>query len=305
MANTPMFFGFAPLTVQGRAPVATDYHRYVIRAADINAYRRGDAVQSTNDADAFGVAAVTVATGTAPVRGVIGSVEPGAPNAPYKNSGELWAVPANKQSTDYYVWVLDDPTAVFLVQDDGLTPANLVSSSMSKQAAFTPNSAAVTPSKSSATVLASGTIGVGAVVEILGLGANSAYGPYATWRVAFEQHELASSGLPFSPAEQAGLKGLVSGAVTAAAASRAITASDNAASLAPSAALTLTIPAGLSPMPSFTVDCPAGGTISIAVSGGATINGAATTLTRTRAANPVGFVVLAHLETDSYGISGA
>jgi len=98
--------------------------------------------------------------------------------------------------------------------------------------------------------------------------------------------------------------GLVSGARIADAVSREITAADNGQALAPTGALTYTIPAGLSPMPSFTVDCPAAGTISIARSGAATINGAGTTLTRTRASNPVGFVVLAHVDVDAYGVSG-
>ena len=86
--------------------------------------------------------------------------------------------------------------------------------------------------------------------------------------------------------------------------SRDITAADNGKFLTPTGTLTLTLPAGLSPMPSFTVDCPASGTVSIARSTTATINGAGTTLTRTRANNPVGFVVLAH-ESDAYGVSGA
>lgn len=102
----------------------------------------------------------------------------------------------------------------------------------------------------------------------------------------------------------AALQALVSGDRIADAASRDITADDNAKFLAPTGTLTYTIPAGLDPMPSFTVDCPASGTISIAKSGAATLNGAATTLTRTRASNPVGFVVLAH-ESDAYGVSGA
>jgi len=86
--------------------------------------------------------------------------------------------------------------------------------------------------------------------------------------------------------------------------SRDITADDNGKFLTPTGTLTLTIPEGLDPMPSFTVDCPASGTVSIARSTTATINGAGTTLTRTRANNPVGFVVLAH-ESDAYGVSGA
>lgn len=106
-------------------------------------------------------------------------------------------------------------------------------------------------------------------------------------------------------AENAAAAKALSGASISVGASRNITAADNGLTLLPTGALTLTIPAGLSPMPSFTVDCPASGIVSIAVSGGATINGATATLTRTRASNPVGFVILAHAETGSYGVSGA
>ena len=104
-------------------------------------------------------------------------------------------------------------------------------------------------------------------------------------------------------AQAAAAQAMVSGTRIADAVSRSITINDNGAFLAPTAALTYTIPSGLSPMPSFTVDCPATGAISIARSGSATINGAATTITRARASNPVGFVVLAH-EADAYGVSG-
>lgn len=100
------------------------------------------------------------------------------------------------------------------------------------------------------------------------------------------------------------VQSLVSGDRVADSVSRNITVDDNAKFLAPTGTLTYTIPEGLSPMPSFTVDCPASGTISIAKSGAVTINGAATTLTRTRVSNPVGFVVLAH-ESNAYGVSGA
>jgi len=107
-----------------------------------------------------------------------------------------------------------------------------------------------------------------------------------------------------TPTERTSVQALVSGDRTPVASSRDITADDNGKFLTPTGTLTLTIPAGLDPMPSFTVDCPASGTVSIARSTTATINGAGTTLTRTRANNPVGFVVLAH-ESDAYGVSGA
>jgi hypothetical protein len=107
-----------------------------------------------------------------------------------------------------------------------------------------------------------------------------------------------------TPAELPAVRALVSGERISDTSSRDITADDNARTLAPTGTLTYTIPAGLSPMPSFTIDCPASGTITVAVSGGATLNGGFTPATRIRAANPVGFIVLAHSETDSYGISG-
>ena len=114
----------------------------------------------------------------------------------------------------------------------------------------------------------------------------------------------AADGASLSSTEVAATRALVSGDRTPVASSRDITADDNGKFLTPTGTLTITIPAGLDPMPSFTVDCPASGTVSIARSTTATINGAGTTLTRTRANNPVGFVVLAH-ESDAYGVSGA
>jgi hypothetical protein len=88
-------------------------------------------------------------------------------------------------------------------------------------------------------------------------------------------------------------------------ANRLITAADDGAVFSCSTALTITIPAGLSPRPSFAVDCPPTGSLTIAVSGGALINGATVSLTRSRATNPAGVVVLSHLDADSYGVSGA
>jgi len=97
---------------------------------------------------------------------------------------------------------------------------------------------------------------------------------------------------------------LVPGARILDAVSRNITAADDGRMLAPTTSVTYTIPAGLNPAPSFSVDCPASGTISIARASGVTLNGGTSPLTRTRASNPVGFVVLAHTDTDAYGVSG-
>jgi len=71
------------------------------------------------------------------------------------------------------------------------------------------------------------------------------------------------------------------------------------------AALTVTIPAGLTPRPAVAIIPPPSGNLSIAVSGGAQINGATTTLTRSRASNLAGVAVQPYVDADGYGVSGS
>lgn len=66
---------------------------------------------------------------------------------------------------------------------------------------------------------------------------------------------------------------------------------------------TLTLPAGAGIDPGFVVMPPAAGTLTIAVSGGATINGGSTSVTRTRADNPGGVAVMSY-GSDAYGVTG-
>lgn len=82
-------------------------------------------------------------------------------------------------------------------------------------------------------------------------------------------------------------------------------AADDGRQFHATAALTVTVPVALSPRPSVAIDCPPTGNLSIAVSGGATINGATTTLTRTRANNVGGVLIQAHQDADAYGVTGA
>jgi hypothetical protein len=86
--------------------------------------------------------------------------------------------------------------------------------------------------------------------------------------------------------------------------SRNITAADDRCILRCAAGITLTIPTGLSPNPRFIVEFESG-TISVATSGGVTINGATTTLTRTIANNQAGFAVVPRATANTYGVSGA
>lgn len=70
-------------------------------------------------------------------------------------------------------------------------------------------------------------------------------------------------------------------------------------------ALTITVPELLAPRPNMVVHAPPTGNASIARSGAATLNGAATTLTRSRASNPAGFVITPYADVDGYGVSGS
>lgn len=93
-------------------------------------------------------------------------------------------------------------------------------------------------------------------------------------------------------------------AVVTVSASRDVTASDTGKMLKATTALTLTIPAGLSPAPSFIGMPPSSGDLTISVSGGATVNGGATSLTRALSVNPAGVAVI-NSSGDAYGVSGA
>lgn len=84
-----------------------------------------------------------------------------------------------------------------------------------------------------------------------------------------------------------------------------VTTSDDGVVFTCTAALTITIPELLSPRPSFIVNPPASGNVSIDPTGAAQLNGAGTTLTRSRTSNPAGFVVTAYAESDGYGVSGS
>lgn len=93
------------------------------------------------------------------------------------------------------------------------------------------------------------------------------------------------------------------GSVPAAvAASRSLSNADNGKVLECATTLTLTLPAGLEP--GFACVVIPNGTTSIAVSGGASINGAATTLTRAAATNRM-FAIQSLSSADSYVVSGA
>jgi hypothetical protein len=86
-------------------------------------------------------------------------------------------------------------------------------------------------------------------------------------------------------------------------ASRALTQADNGTIIPTAAGITLTLGAGL--VNFSCIPLPAtGSSVNIAFTGGATGNGAATTINRTRASNVVGFSILQDTGTDVYAVGG-
>lgn len=86
--------------------------------------------------------------------------------------------------------------------------------------------------------------------------------------------------------------------------SRALTAADNGKVLRCSSAVTLEYPEGLGAEFSCIVESPASGDVTIDPTGSCTANGGSTSLTRSRANNPAGFVIRA-LAANVFGVSGA
>lgn len=84
-----------------------------------------------------------------------------------------------------------------------------------------------------------------------------------------------------------------------------VTAQDDGKVYACTTALTMTFPAGLSPRPAVVGIPPPTGNLSFAVSGGAQVNGATSTLTRSRSSNPAGVVIQPYVDSDGYGASGS
>lgn len=194
-SNKPQ--GFQPIGYADGSSWNGQANTYVIPQADVNQYNIGDAVLSAAGGDANGVPAVTKASGSSPVRGVIVGVYPTNPNAPslqgVDTSLAMQNIPATK-TRDYYVMVADDPAIIFALQDDGVS--TLTASACNKNAGYTVANPTA-PAQNSATVLTTSSVATTASLplKIMGLQQipGNAFGKYAVWRIKFNQHELAGN----------------------------------------------------------------------------------------------------------------
>jgi hypothetical protein len=209
VANTNAPFGLA--VYRGGASYASNQQGtvYSIPTTDsTNAYYMGDVVKAAASGTTGGTPNVTkITNGTDAIRGVIvGIYQPGmyGDAQPTSIQGtsltlENDYVPATK-SAPYFVLVEDDPTTIFVAQDDGLTTANLVAASCNLNSSLTITNGSTTVSASGSVLLSSSfATTAGLCLKLLGLahgpyyGVNNAYGAYAKWCCRINLSELTGS----------------------------------------------------------------------------------------------------------------
>lgn len=187
-ANTP--FGLAPVEYLSGAPWNGQCRRYYIPSTDSNAFAIGDAVVLAGDADAKGIASITLATPGSGILGVIvgmGGEKYGGPSVDPSNLGTT-IIPATKTKA-YYVLVADDPNIIFEVQEIG-TGTQLTSAAVGLNAnlvAGTNNGYLSGWLLTNTTEAATATLDV----KLLGLSQripDNTFGAYAKWNVLINNH---------------------------------------------------------------------------------------------------------------------
>jgi hypothetical protein len=209
MANVNAPFGLAVAKGGGSYASNQRANMYSIPTSDsTNAYYMGDTVKAAASGDANGVPNVTkITNGTDPIRGVIVGIIPAGtfpnplqyPGASSSLSLETNYVPATK-AVPYYVLVEDDPTTIFVMQDDGITTANLVAASCNLNFSYTVTAGGTTNSSSGSVILSSSFATTTSLsMKALGLaqgpwdGVPNVFGAYAKWLCRINLSELTGS----------------------------------------------------------------------------------------------------------------
>lgn len=194
MANINAPRGLVPVRYLDASAWNGATNMYYIPSTDPSAYSPGDIVKSAAVSDGNGVMGIQKALGTDIIRGVfIGFMQ----SPPYVNSFlaptldlTLQTIPAVK-TRSYYAFIVDDPTVIFEVMDDGLTV--LTATAVNKNASLTVTNP-TPPVQNSATVLTTASVAVTATLNfrIMGLVQrdDNTFGQFARWLVRANQHEL-------------------------------------------------------------------------------------------------------------------
>lgn len=274
---------------------STSPRRYVIKQSDGHRYRVGDCVVSAGAADANGVIAVTLNSGTQVPRGVITDCSDSNPTSGTVNSVNGQSrptIPAIK-TRDYYVWVDDNPAIRFLMRDDGAVPGNIIGSKISPSACDFSNNESDAGDFSTAT-LATASFGQGQTIQILELvdrpelyGVNQ-FGPYALWLCGFALHELAGN-------RQTGGGGGGGGSPTQTldlAADHVVAASDDNVIYYVKANVVVSWNSGLFPKPNVGFVCEGGFSATMRWTGATHDGGLTSDVLKNRSTDPAGFNIL-------------
>ena len=195
-------FGLSPINTSQGANFNSNARRYYIPSTDGSQYSIGDVVSQATSADVNGVPTVQKTATAGVQRGVIIGVENPSWNTPSLQGVVLdqttTGIPATKTRA-YYVYVVDDPFANFIVQDDGITLGTLVAASASKNCNLTIANPA-NNFQMSGTVILSATINTTSTFsyKLFGLaqypslpgGSPNTFGSYAIWITQANLHEL-------------------------------------------------------------------------------------------------------------------
>jgi hypothetical protein len=187
-ANTP--FGLAPVEYLSGSPWNGQCRRYYIPSTDGNAFAIGDVVVLAGDADAKGIASITLATPGSAVLGVIvgmGGEKYGGPSVDPSNLNTT-IIPATKTKA-YYVLVADDPNIIFEVQEIG-TGTTLTSAAVGLNANLV---AGTNNGYLSGWLLTNSTEATTATLDVKLLGLSqrvpdNTFGAYAKWNVLLNNH---------------------------------------------------------------------------------------------------------------------
>lgn len=117
MANANQPNGLSPVKHLTGAPFNGQGNIYQIAAADTHGYAIGDPVISSGSGDANGIAGVTLAAATGPIRGVILGLGTSPNLIANPNNLNSTVRPAAAQATDWYAIVADSPDILFEVQE--------------------------------------------------------------------------------------------------------------------------------------------------------------------------------------------
>lgn len=190
MANLNAPRGFRPVQYAGGIPQNGRQTRYYVPSSVAHAVGVGDpVVRLTASSDPLGGPSCTLATVGTYISGVVVAVD--------ANAGDLSKVGYLPASTGGYVYVNDDPTAVFEVQEGGSGTALTVATAVGQCINSITIAYANTTIGSSVMQIDNGAVGTSTYTWIItGLvqSSDNAVGQYAKWLVKANLHTEAVAG---------------------------------------------------------------------------------------------------------------